>query len=510
MLKGILSGTLIVLSLTGCKLKMPDFASYATAILALLRPQTYLSLGGEVSGLQGKGLVLQNNGGDNLSISEDEKFSFPSKILKNKTYVVTVSSQPSEPWQTCSVTNGNGTATGNVTNVLVDCVSNSYKVSVTVSGLSSGMVSLQNNGGDNLGISSNGTFYFSQAIETGKPFLVTIFAQPSALVCRIANPSGTIGGGDVNVVVNCGATYSLGGRVTGLTGSNFQLQLSGEVTQETAIAPGSANYAFGGVPSGSYTVSIINQPINPYQTCVIANSSGTITTDLGNVDISCTTNFYSVKVNVTGLNAGTMFLQNNGGDNLSISSNGISSFATPVLSGSSYNVTIYSQAAEHNCSVSSPIGTMSGSDVTLTVNCTANTYTVGGSINNLLTSGLQLQLTGGVNDTISISSGSSSYTFSVPVGSGLPYIVSILSQPTGQNCAVSNGTGLITNSIITNVVVNCSPLVTSTTPAEGATSVALNQTISIQFNTAMLSATLTVQATDGACSGSIQLSATPA
>lgn len=80
----------------------------------------HYSVGGTVSGLTGSGLVLQNNGTDDLSISSDGEFTFPTTLADGETYNVTVLSPPSG--QAVSVTNGTGTITGaDVTNVTVIC-----------------------------------------------------------------------------------------------------------------------------------------------------------------------------------------------------------------------------------------------------------------------------------------------------------------------------------------------------------------------------------------------------
>lgn len=49
-------------------------------------------------------------------------FAFPAKLASGATYAITVSAQPSTPVQTCTVTNGSGTAgSTDVTNVTVTC-----------------------------------------------------------------------------------------------------------------------------------------------------------------------------------------------------------------------------------------------------------------------------------------------------------------------------------------------------------------------------------------------------
>jgi subtilisin family serine protease len=80
------------------------------------------TVGGTVSGLLGTGLVLQNNGGNDRAIGGNGVFTFTTPILSSATYSVTVSTQPTSPAQTCSVTSGSGTVgAANVTNVGVFC-----------------------------------------------------------------------------------------------------------------------------------------------------------------------------------------------------------------------------------------------------------------------------------------------------------------------------------------------------------------------------------------------------
>lgn len=82
---------------------------------------TTYTIGGAVSGLSGTGLVLQENGGNNLSVSANGAFVFTTPLASGSTYAVTVLTQPSNPAQSCAVANGSGTATADVTNVRVAC-----------------------------------------------------------------------------------------------------------------------------------------------------------------------------------------------------------------------------------------------------------------------------------------------------------------------------------------------------------------------------------------------------
>ena len=71
-------------------------------------------------------LQLQNNGANTLSVTANGSFTFRSALRRGSTYNVTISVQPSSPVQTCGVTHGNGTVTGNVTDVAVDCGHNEW------------------------------------------------------------------------------------------------------------------------------------------------------------------------------------------------------------------------------------------------------------------------------------------------------------------------------------------------------------------------------------------------
>ena len=72
-----------------------------------------------MSGLSGT-VVLQDNGGDNLSLSANGAFTFATPLAGGAAYSVTVKTNPAG--QACTVSNGSGTVgSANVTNVAVTC-----------------------------------------------------------------------------------------------------------------------------------------------------------------------------------------------------------------------------------------------------------------------------------------------------------------------------------------------------------------------------------------------------
>ena len=89
------------------------------------------SVGGSVSGLEGDQVVLQNNGGDDQVLTADGGFTFAPQD-DGTNYDVTVLIQPSNPSQTCSVSNGSGTLAGaDVTNVEITCSTDQFSVGGT-------------------------------------------------------------------------------------------------------------------------------------------------------------------------------------------------------------------------------------------------------------------------------------------------------------------------------------------------------------------------------------------
>ena len=161
------------------------------------------TLGGAVTGLgQGKRLVLQNNGAADLDVAASGPFAFAGRVAAGSAYAVTVKTQPQG--QTCAVAQGSGTATANVGDVAVRCAdlpAARYSVGGTVSGLAAGgALVLQNNGGDDLGISVNGGFTFTSPLAGGTAYAVSVKTQPAGQSCTLRNGSGTVASTNVSTV----------------------------------------------------------------------------------------------------------------------------------------------------------------------------------------------------------------------------------------------------------------------------------------------------------------------
>jgi 6-phosphogluconolactonase (cycloisomerase 2 family) len=258
-------------------------------------PATTYTIGGSVSTLTGSGLVLQDNAGDNLNVAaKATSFVFPTAIANGAAYAVTVLTQPTNPSQTCTVSNGSGTVSGaNVTLVAIACTVNDYTVGGSISGLTGSGLVLQDNAGDNLNVAAKATsFVFPTAIASGGSYAVTVLTQPSnpAQVCTVSNGSGPVTGANVTkVAIACSVNvYTVGGSVSGLTGSGLVLQDNAGDNLNVPAKATSFVFPTAIASGGSYAVTVLTQPSSPAQICSVTNGTGTVgAMNISNVAVSC-------------------------------------------------------------------------------------------------------------------------------------------------------------------------------------------------------------------------------
>ncbi len=431
------------------------------------------AIGGTVNGLTGAELVLQNNGGDDLTVNEDGPFTFPTLIADGAGYDVTVKVQPMD--QTCTASANGGVVAGiDVTDISVTCSANAYAVGGTVYGLSGTGLALQVNGSDDLEISADGAFQFGAAVANGADYDVTVRTQPSGQTCSVYNGNGTVLSaevGDIWVFCTDNPKHTIGGTVTGLSeaglvlqnngGDDLALSMNGQFAFATPISEGA-----------SYAVSVKTQP--PGKTCSVLNGTGIVPAgDVTDVTVTCNAMVYLVGGTASGLAGGTVVLQNNGSDDLSLSANGSFTFVTPLASGATYLVTVKTQPAGQICSVTNGNGTSSGWNIIdVGVVCAADAFTISGTVSGLTGTGLVIQNNGGDDKTVT---GNGAFTFASTVADGTPYSVTVKTQPAGQTCSVTNGTGTVAGANVGNVSISCAASYTI-----GGTITGLNGTVLIQ------------------------------
>jgi hypothetical protein len=266
-------------------------------------PATY-SLTATVSGLTGAGLVLQNNGAGNVAVASGATtVSIASGVASGTGYAVTVLTQPAG--QTCAVTNGSGSLTANVSNVAITCTTPpapAYTVGGTITGLTGTGLSLRLN--NQAGASYNTspaagavTFGFTQTLATGDAYNVGIRVHPTnpAQICTLASGAGTIGSANVsNVAITCtnSTPFTVGGTVTGLTGTGLSLQMGYRGASTPANLAIAANGGFTFTQTidapGFFGVNVGSQPTG--QACTVTRGKGVSAVNITDVVVTCTNN----------------------------------------------------------------------------------------------------------------------------------------------------------------------------------------------------------------------------
>jgi hypothetical protein len=143
------------------------------------------------------------------------------------------------------------------------------------------------------------------------------------------------------------------------------------------------------------------------------------------------------------------------GVNLEISAGATSFTFGPILTdGVGYEVTAPDQPAGQLCTVTNGSGTAGTANISnVVVTCSNQTFNVGGTISGLSAAGLVL---GNGSDRLSVTAGATSFTMPTAVAHGSGYDVTVVSQPTGLTCDVTDGTGTIGAAVVTNIAIKCS------------------------------------------------------
>ena len=140
---------------------------------------------------------------------------------------------------------------------------------------------------------SDGGFTFATALADGADYAVTIETQPAGQTCEVTSGTGTISGADVtDVAVTCTVdpppppvTYTVGGTVSGLTGTVALLNNGGDGL--SVSADGGFTFTTPLADGAGYAVTVGTQPAG--QTCEVASGTGTISgADVADVAVTCT------------------------------------------------------------------------------------------------------------------------------------------------------------------------------------------------------------------------------
>jgi hypothetical protein len=279
-----------------------------TVIVSCTTNPVTATIGGTVSGLvANSSVILQDNGGDSLTITANGAFTFKTAVTGADVYAVTVVTQPVNPNQICTVTQGSGVASANVTSVAVNCVL-SYSIGGTVTGLvGTGLILVNSSDSEQLPISAangNQPFTFKNLVPTGTAYAVTIFAEPTlptqACVVTTGTGSGTATANVTSVAIVCPAvTYSVGGTVVGLAGvppNNGPLTDGSFILQNnlgntlTITENGPFTFATQEALNDQFEITVFHTASTQNQACTRWNYKGVVTASINSIIIDCAHN----------------------------------------------------------------------------------------------------------------------------------------------------------------------------------------------------------------------------
>ena len=332
------------------------------------------SLGGSVSGLNGAGLIL-SNGSSTVSVAVNAtQFTLPAPVAYGSSYAVAVTTLPAGI--ACAVTNGTGTMPASaVTNVAVTCTDQPFSVGGAIAGLTTAGLVLAN-GIETFSFAANASaFTIPTKVAYASHYAVTVETQPVGLACTVNSGSGTMPAANIsNVAVVCAArNYQLEGSISGLTASGLVLADGSDTLTVAAHASGFTmpiSVAYG----AQYALTIRTQPVG--LTCTVSGGSGTMpSNDVTAIAVTCANGAYTLGGTITGLSAGGLILAN-GTDRLAVAANAAQfTLPTPVVTTSSYALTIARQPSGMTCTASGGTGTMPpGNYAGIAVSCAAREW----------------------------------------------------------------------------------------------------------------------------------------
>ena len=132
-------------------------------------------------------------------------------------------------------------------------------------------------------------------------------------------------------------------------------------------------------------------------------------------------------------------------------------FPTELEKDATYTVTVATDPTGQTCTVTAGTGTVTEEVTTVVVACETaapETYTVGGSITGQTGDVVLKLVSGTVDEDVTVKVGDTTFTFPTELEKDATYTVTVATDPTGQTCTVTAGTGTVTEEV-TTVVVAC-------------------------------------------------------
>lgn len=240
------------------------------------------SIGGTVSGLSGTGLVLQDNAGDDLSVSASGSFTFATQVARGNSYAVTIKSQPTRPRQVCTVTNGSGTASASVDNVAVTCVTQKLAYVVNNNDGTIWMYSIKADGtltANSANTAVTGTFPMSLAVDPGGKFLYMLNGSYAYMYTINLDGSLTANGSPNTVTGGFSISIDSSGRFAYMAGGSSlvmdRIDANGQLTANGTLSLSATSHRIALAPSSKF--AYISNYGDGTVSAYIINADGTLT-----------------------------------------------------------------------------------------------------------------------------------------------------------------------------------------------------------------------------------------
>ncbi|MCC6808163.1 MAG: hypothetical protein IT381_12125 [Deltaproteobacteria bacterium] len=448
---------------------------------------------GTVTGLDGPmlGTVTVTNNGSNPKTMGDGSFDF-GVIPAGSPYNVAATNTAAGV--VCTVSGGAGTAPQSaVVNVTITC-SKPLSVGGTISGLATGTVQIELNGGGRMTL-GNGPFTFGTTVNLGDWYSVTTAQDPDEHTCDVIRGGGQMTNAVTDVEVKCAQKrYLIFAKISGLGNAPIRqeqpwvriadVQNAGEPVQFSRDSGGLTFPLVTTLPRNTnYELKILASSSNRKCTFpgqysgVLDPAPGLygIEVDVGCVDasnrkirgvLSGATGKVTVRSSPNGLHNFYQYVTNGcsgslvrryadyNSDILDVNTNGNFVFPTSLKVGDDWGVTLQSAPDGQTCTITPASGTVANvpEDVTVYVTCTdVPTYEVRGTLSGntgpvVLSNNLTNELTVAAPGP---------FTFTKRIGNGLGYAVTVHTHPAGQFCTPTTNTGTIAAADVTNVSVTC-------------------------------------------------------
>lgn len=188
------------------------------------------------------------------------------------------------------------------------------------------------------------------------------------------------------------------------------------------------------------------------------------------------TSTYTIDGTVVGLEYPGLILSNNGED-ITVNPNGYDeppagstgartprnvtySFSRQLDYGEPYNVVLKQNPQHQKCDyaqntiAADTAGRLSANQVVFV--CGLATHQIGGTVSGLTAGGLEL-LNGSNGGKVAVPANATEFVFPIEVTYNQSFGVTVLTQPTGLTCTVSNGAGIMGDEPVKTVAVACRP-----------------------------------------------------